>query len=164
MLNGWWCSLVIVVQIWFMCNGVTNPNISSWKTSTESTTSIGNKGGRGKGGKKRKPFNSPTNWLIPGILPLGFHSFILGFWPHEPIWFCTQLSLKRHARSESHFLFKFWRKRTGEHDRYMKGGKKQEKRVSMQLGQALHASQVLWPPTTGSKLETNILLILRWES
>lgn len=107
--------------------------------------------------------NSPTNWLIPRILPLEFHSFILGFWPHELIWFCTHLSLRMNARCESHFLFKFWRKRTGERDRYRRGDKN-KRRGCLQQGQALHASKVLWPPTTGSKLETTTLLILRWKS
>lgn len=56
------------------------------------------------------------------------------------------------------FFFKFWRKRTCESTRYKKLGKTKtkNKRVSVQQGQALHASKVLWTPTTSSTWETTM--------
>lgn len=110
----------------------------------------------GKGGKERKTIQifPPTDLILPSEL----HSFALGFWSHESIWFCKHLSLRIKARSERLFFFKFWRKRTCESTRYKKLGKTKtkNKRVSVQQGQALHASKVLWTPTTSSTWETTM--------
>lgn len=57
----------------------------------------------GKGGKERKTIQifPPTDLILPSEL----HSFALGFWSHESIWFCKHLSLRIKARSERLFFF-----------------------------------------------------------
>ena len=63
----------------------------------------------GKGGKERKTIQifPPTDLILPSEL----HSFALGFWSHESIWFCKHLSLRIKARSERLFFFQILEKK-----------------------------------------------------